>query len=110
MAVEWYIARGMVEILEENDEPAGFLLGHHRYRWFPQMRPITQAAISFDLQRQHLGLSLIQRRCDEALAAGQIALQCCCREGLDANHFWRAAGFVEIGRLKPPTQRKKEVI
>lgn len=109
-AVEAYIQAGNVEVIYENGDPAGFLLGNPRYRWCPQMRPIIQAAISYDLHRQHLGLALVAHRQRQAIAAGQVALQCMCRAGLEANVFWKAAGFVEIGRLKPPVARKKEII
>jgi hypothetical protein len=109
-ALDWYLDASCVNLAVENGEPAGYLLGRDQLRWNFAIRPIFQAAICFDAQRRHIGLALVDAREDAAREAGQVALQANCREGLDANHFWQQAGFVEICRMKPDTARAKEVI
>lgn len=108
--VEVYCERGEVLIGSENDEPAGYLLGRPHLRWQPLMRPIFQAAVAMDAQRRHLGLALVEQVINDAKIAGQLAVQANCREGLDANEFWKAAGFLPICYLTPTTARKRAVI
>lgn len=109
-AVEQYLAKTAITIATENGEPAGYLLGNHALSWQPLLRPITQAAVCFDAQRRRHGLQLIHTVEADAIAAGQLGLQANCREDLDANAFWRAAGFVAICRLKPDNARGRPVI
>lgn len=109
-AIDWCLLNQRVRLATENGEPAGYVLGRPAYRWAPLMRPITQAAVAFDAQRRHIGLSLVARVCEEAAAAGQIGVQSMCAQGLDANIFWKAAGFIEIGRLSPANTRGREMI
>lgn len=109
-ATAWYIEAGCVRIAIENGEPAGMLLGREKFRWQPAMRGIFQAAICFDAQRRHHGLALVEATAEDAREAGQMALQACCREGLEANEFWRIAGFQEICRLDPSAARRRQII
>jgi N-acetylglutamate synthase-like GNAT family acetyltransferase len=109
-AVENLIDWRLCTIALENGAPAGMLLGRDRLRWNIAIRPITQAAIDFDAQRRHNGLALVSEVQNAARSAGQLALQCCCREGLEANEFWRAAGFEEVCRLDPQSARGRKVI
>lgn len=108
--LETYCAMGRVLIGRENDAPAGYLLGRNALRWQPLMRPIYQAAVQMDAQRRALGLTLIAQVEAEARAAGQLAIQACCRVGLDANEFWKAAGFQPICYMDPGNARKRHVI
>lgn len=108
-AVEWYIANSRVIIATENADNAGYLLGRSHFRWQPLLRPITQAAICFDAQRRHLGLSLVSHVADQARSAGQIGVQCCCADGLDANLFWAAAGFQQICTLSRANARDRQI-
>lgn len=106
-AREWYLAAGCINIALQNGAPAGYLLGREKLRWNIAIRPIFQAAIDFDAQRRHLGLSLVAQRETEAREAGQMALQACCRDGIDANTFWEIAGFTKICQLDPKASRKR---
>lgn len=110
VALEAYIAMGGVQLGLENGEPAGYILSRGYLRWNIALRPITQAAVQFDAQRRHLGLELVHRAENDARDVGQIAIQACCREGLDANDFWKAAGFREICRLDPRSARGRNII
>jgi hypothetical protein len=108
-ALAWYLDAGRVYLTLENDEPAGYILGRDSLRWCRACRPITQAAIDFQAQRQHLGLALVTQAARDAIEAGQVALQAMCRDDLDANHFWKAAGFRLIGTYDPANARQKTV-
>jgi N-acetylglutamate synthase-like GNAT family acetyltransferase len=109
-ATAWYIDNARCRIALENEEPAGMLLGRAAFRWNVALRPITQAAVDFSAQRRHIGLQLVEAEAIDAREAGQVALQACCREGLEANAFWQAAGFVEVCRLQPSSSRGRVVI
>jgi hypothetical protein len=109
VALDWYLDNALITEVMENDTPAGYLLGRPSLRWNRAIRPITQAAVCFDAQRRHLGLALIAHAQVQALAAGQIAIQANCREGIDANEFWLAAGFQLICKLDPNNARGKAV-
>lgn len=108
-ATLWYIESGNVGIAHENGEACGFLLGRPAFRYQPLLRPITQAAIAMDAQRRHHGLALLAALEARALKAGQLALQCCCAEDLDANEFWAIAGFVPIDLLIPNNARGRAI-
>lgn len=105
VALNEYLQASWVSLTKENDEPAGYLLGRPRLRWQPLMRPITQAAISYDAQRRHHGLALVEKLCNDASAAGQLAIQCCCANDIDAMKFWPMAGFTPICELSPQNAR-----
>lgn len=85
-----------VLIALENGEPAGFLLGATAVSNALHIRPIYQAAVQMDAQRRRHGLELLDQLSTAALSHGQSMLQCFCRQELEANDFWRAAGFVKI--------------
>jgi len=110
IARDWYLENGHVRMVFENGAPAGYLLGREKLRWCPAIRPIYQAAISFDAQRRHLGLALVEHVTNEARAAKQMAVQCHCAATLPANEFWLAAGFKKIGTLTPGNARAREII
>lgn len=109
-ALEWYTSHERCRIGFENGQEAGYLLGRHSFRWRREMRPITHAAIDYSLQRRKLGLELLESVVREAASDGLVALQAMCREDLEANLFWKAAGFEEIARYAPQNARKKQMI
>lgn len=95
--VEQYLARRGVVLALENDTPAGFLLGNHAAPENPGMTLIHQACICYDARRRALGLELVARVAQHAAVARNGAMQLWCRGELDANDFWRAAGFEAMG-------------
>lgn len=109
-ALDWYIDAGRLSLVLENGDPAGYIVGRDKLRWNIALRPITQAAIDYSAQRRHHGLRLVARAALDAREAGQMAIQAMCREDLDSNAFWKAAGFEEIGRYAPQTARQKNMI
>jgi len=90
------VDQGAVFIAKENAQHAGYLLSAPRLENAKHIRPIFQACVDMDAQRRHHGLALLNEITREARAANQSMLQCFCRQNLEANHFWRAAGFVPI--------------
>lgn len=109
-ATQWYVDNGHVAIARENGEPCGMLLGRPAFRYQPQLRPITQAAIYMDAQRRHHGLALLAALERRALAANQLAMQCCCAEDLTANEFWHAAGFHPMDLILPENRRGRSIV
>lgn len=108
--IEQYLEKSAVLLATENDSPAGFLVGNPALIWQPLLRPISQAAIQFDAQRHSHGRQLVELVADLARSAGQIGIQANCREDLDANAFWHAAGFIKICYMQPRNARQKTVI
>ena len=109
-ALEWYIDAGHLRVITENDDPAGYIVARPKFRWNNAMAPLTQTAIDFSAQRRHLGLALVLQHARIARERGQVAVQAMCRADLDANLFWSAAGFVEIGRYQPDNKRNQPII
>jgi hypothetical protein len=99
-----------VDLCNENDESAGYLLCRPVLAWQPLMGSIVQAAVCMDAQRRHHGLALLLQIEERARARGQLALQANCAVGVEANEFWQAAGFKPIAHLTPATVSQREII
>lgn len=95
-AVRTRIDRAQVRIALENGDPCGYVLEGTQLQHAKHIRPIFQAAVQMDAQRRHHGLKLIEEICSTAAASHQTIVQCYCRQTLDANSFWKAAGFVAV--------------
>lgn len=96
-AVEWYLDAGGVSIAVDNGQPAGYLLCRDALASSTAIRPILQAAVCYDARRRRHGLALVDRLAADAQDAGRKVLQLKCREELEANAFWAAAGFTAVG-------------
>lgn len=96
-AVDWYVSAGSVRICVENGDSAGYLLTRDHLASSPAIRPILQAAVCLDAQRRYHGLRLVDSVIRDARSAGRKILQLKCREAIEANQFWRAAGFELVG-------------
>jgi len=106
-AIDAYIDRGCVKIALENDEPCGYVLAMPYLASNLCIRPIFQTAVCMDAQRRHHGLAIISQHANDAVRDGQSVLQANVRDGIDANDFFLAAGFVKIASWNPNTQRKR---
>lgn len=104
-AIGEYIDRRAVMLAMENGDPAGYLLGKHHVPDYPGTTMIHQACVCFDARRRALGLSLVKRYTTAAAVSGNGAVQLWCRGNLDANEFWKAAGF-EAMALRPGGERR----
>lgn len=109
-ALEHYISAGRVKLVMENGDAGGYILGAAALKCSKHVMPLTQTAICYELQRQHHGLLLVQTAIDEAIAAGRSMVQAWCRTDLEANHFWRAAGFTAVAIRRPKTVRGHPLI
>jgi hypothetical protein len=109
-AVESYLDAGAVAIAMENDAPAGYLLVKDSLSSCPAIRPILQAAVCYDARRRCHGLELVALVERQALEAGRKIIQLKCREELQANLFWHAAGFQPIATQPAGRRRGGRVI
>ena len=90
VALQQKIDLGRIWLATENGEPAGFL--HHGSLAGDEVR-IFQAAVQYDARRRHLGLGLVRDLLHRAAAAGARGVSLRCLSSLEANDFWRVAGF-----------------
>lgn len=97
VATEWRLQRGDVTAVEENAEIAGFILCAPRLKHAPWIHPIYQAAIHYDLRRRHHGFALVAAEEDKARAQRCSIVTLWCASDLEANDFWRAAGYTVVG-------------
>jgi hypothetical protein len=93
-----------------NDDDAGFLFVKRSLTSQPSTAAIIQAAVRMDAQRQRVGLELVKKIEDEAIAQGRTILQAACRADLEANSFWKAAGFVAVATKAGGKKFHTEVI
>lgn len=96
---------GHVLLATENDDAAGYVLCRPPSRRTPHLVKIIQTAVSFDAMRRAHGLQLLERTATASRARGATIMQACVREDLDANAFFRAAGFVPVGIRTAATAR-----
>ena len=99
--LEQYAANGQLMIAIENGEPCGFLL--HGNGW-PVMR-IYQSCIQYDARRREHGFKLIALLIGKAAQHGYEAICLKCAADLEANAFWREAGFRFIRAIPGGTRR-----
>lgn len=109
-ALEQSIEKGNVIRRNENDDAAGYLLTRPVLSWQPKMCSIVQAAVCMDAQRRHHGLAMLLLIESQARDRGQIALQACCAVGVEANDFWKIAGFKPVVHMTPKTKSGRHVI
>jgi len=93
-----------------NSQEAGFLLFEPFLFCQPTTAIIVQAAVNMEAQRQLVGLTLVENLCEKLKADGREIIQASCLENLEANDFWRAAGFTAVARRPGGKKRKKDVI
>ena len=84
---------GGVLLARVNRQEGGFL--HYGSMLRGECR-IFQAAIDYDLQRQHHGLALVSDFIERADEAGVRLITCRCLADLNANRFWKSAGFKQL--------------
>ena len=91
--LEQYRERGQLWMAQENDELCGFMVWG---RGWPVLR-VYQVCIQYDAQRLAHGVGLVRRLIAKADQEGYEAISCYVADDIDANHFWRAAGFQHVG-------------
>lgn len=109
-ALRWYLDNGRCSIVFENGDPAGYTLGRPRLRAQPWVQPLTQTAVSFDVQRRSHGTALVEAAAADAVRNGRTILQAWCRTDIPANAFWLAAGFEPLALRRPETARSQPLL
>lgn len=97
---------GTARLALENGEPCGMLLVRPALGAMPLIRSITATAVCMDAQRREHGLALVASVVRDAIDCGQLMVQCWCRQDLEANSFWQAAGFTRCAQRTGETARK----
>lgn len=97
------IARGHVLRAWENGEPCGYLI-HGRIK---RETRILQTVVANDARRIQHATALVDALTTLANRAHGHVITLHCAEDLDANAFWKAVGFQQIGRrLKSKTGKR----
>lgn len=109
-AIDILIEQRRVMVGRENGDPAGYVVARPRLRCMTAVAPIVQTAVSYDLRRRRLGTALVEAVCADAWVDGRLAVQCWCREDLEACEFWHAAGFMAVADRWPGNARRKRMI
>lgn len=109
-AVEFYAMNGGAWQVNQNGQPAGFVIAAWTQKVSPRTACIYQAAVQLDAQRIHLGLALISHVCDEAASRGSHEIVCWCAADLQANYFWRAAEFTLMQTAEGGRRRKRHML
>lgn len=109
-ALEEYLEARQVTLTTENNDPAGYLIARTSLKSRPELASITHACVQMDAQRRSHGLAAVSHFIAIAKLQGAIGVQACCRLDLDANEFWKAAGFKAICFLTPDNARRQPLI
>jgi ribosomal protein S18 acetylase RimI-like enzyme len=107
--VEW-IERRTVHVVEENGDPAGYILARERVNSARWCRPLTQVAVAMDAQRRRLGFALLRRVADLAKTELLEGLQCWVAQDIEAVDFFNAAGFIHVATRKPENARRRPLM
>lgn len=110
VAIDYYLEKGLVTLAQENDCPAGYILTAGYSLTSKLMRPIYQSAVCLDAQRGSLGTQLVAAVERNAVASGQRAMTLWCAEDIEAKHFWKSQGFVQIDDRDPKNTRNRRLL
>jgi len=112
-AIRRFAEHGRILINLENGDNAGYVLGSGSMRWDRRFANILQTAVPLDLQRQHIGLRLVEaysRSCLLDPYNDTHCLQCWCAEDIEAMSFWPAAGFIAVASRDAKNARGRKMI
>jgi len=102
-SIEQAMDNGQVLIEKENDDPCGFLLFGNG---FPVLK-IYQDCIQYDARKIHHGMNLVKRLIAIAEKRNCVAISLWCADDLESNEFWKAAGFIFVGKRIGGKKRKR---
>jgi L-amino acid N-acyltransferase YncA len=102
--LEQYADAGQLWTESENGDLCGFMVWGNGW---PVLR-VYQVCIQYDAQRREKGMRLVRRLIDKATSEGYEAVSCYVADDIDANHFWRAAGFVCAGQRDVGNRRGRK--
>lgn len=109
-ALSAWIERSCVLLVEENGDPAGYVVQRPRLNTARWCRPLTQVAVAMDAQRRHLGLALLRRVATDAHRELLEGLQCWVAADIEAVDFFTSANFEVIARRRPRNVRGRELL
>ena len=92
-ALEQLIDANACYVRRQDGQLAGFILVRPFLATSPTICSILQTAVEMDAQRRHHALNLLRQIEADALKRRISVIKCWCREELQANDFWQAAGF-----------------
>lgn len=99
--LQWYADRDQVLVATENDDPCGYLVFGNGW----PMVKVYQAVVDYSARRREHGLALVARLVERARRKGAQGISLWCADDLDANDFWRAAGFSFAGARRLANRR-----
>lgn len=102
--MEEYAQRGQILLESENDETCGYLVFGNGKR----VMTVYQAVIDFTARRREHGLKLVERLVKRAVARNLEGILLWCADDLEANEFWRAAGFHWVDQRELDTRRGRK--
>ncbi len=101
--MRWYVERDQVFTVREGGDLCGYLIAGMKAPW----ARIWQACVEYDLRGLGHGRVLVEQLRKEALARGCTGITLRCRDGMEANWFWGALGFL-IMRTVPGGGRRNK--
>lgn len=102
--LDYYASKGQILMESENEDPCGYLI--YGNGW-PRLR-IYQACIQYDARRREHGLRLVARVIREGLKRQCEIISLWCADDLDANEFWKSAGFSFGGKREGGIHRGRK--
>lgn len=99
--LSYYAEQGQLLMETENQDLCGYLVFG---AGFPRLR-IYQACIQYDARRREHGLNLVKRLILTALDRGAEMISLWCADDLEANTFWKEAGFTLSGKREGGRKR-----
>jgi N-acetylglutamate synthase-like GNAT family acetyltransferase len=108
-ALEDWIDRRAVVLVEENAEPAGYAVVRPRVNSARWCRPVSQIAVAMDARRRHLGFALLAHVARHAQADLLEAIQCWTATDLEAVDFFKTAGFSIVATRSPQNVRRRSL-
>lgn len=85
----------------ENDALVGYLIFGNDWR----ITKVYQAVVDYSARRREHGLALVSKLVAQAKRRGTQGIALWCADDLDANGFWRAAGFSFAGTRRLANKR-----
>lgn len=101
--IKEYIKKRRVYMEFENGEPCGYLIRGP----FKPVTKIYQTCIQYDAQRRRHGFALLGRLIRDATRAGVGVISLFCADDLEANKFWKQAGFTFAGKRQGGESRDR---
>lgn len=88
--------QGHVILCTQDGQNLGALVTKPEIKADARIFPIIAAAVPYDLQRLHVGLSMLHAIASVHRLTEDRVFQAICRQDLPSNRFWAAAGFEPI--------------